>query len=203
VMIVTLARSGCRAAASLARLGGSLMSEAVSQGGAVALRDHGGDHVFLLVPCSFRSLVRSPTAVRRVPRRRFTCNGTGSVINEPGLSPRVSLQREDSEFVSAIGAAPARHATAMGRRAISSPGRGLVQDCAFAAVFPMLVTGIALLRAVQLINRIRRDPLVIGPNARHRALCDRTSRRACSCIRFRARGRARTLGAGKGRRSGS
>ena len=131
-----------------ARRGCQLMSEGGLGKGAVLLYAITGViTLFLLVPLLFPiALSFSDTPFVTFPPQGFTLQWYWKVINEPDFTTPFMFSVQLGVF-SAIGALLLGTPTAMGLVRYSFPGRGLVQGLVLSPlVFPMLVTGIALLR---------------------------------------------------------
>jgi putative spermidine/putrescine transport system permease protein len=103
--------------------------------------------LFLLVPLLFPvALSFSDTAFVTFPPQGFTLAWYAKVINEPDFTGPFWFSVQLGAFA-AIGALLLGTPTAMGLTRYAFPGRGVVQGLVLSPlVFPMLVTGIALLR---------------------------------------------------------
>ncbi len=109
--------------------------------------------LFLLVPLLFPiALSFSDTPFVVFPPQGFTLQWYWKVINEPDFTTPFMFSVQLGVF-SAIGALILGTPTAIGLVRYSFPGRALIQGLVLSPlVFPMLVTGIALLRLFTSVN---------------------------------------------------
>ena len=161
--------------------------------------------LFLLVPLLFPiALSFSDTPFVVFPPQGFTLQWYWKVINEPDFTTPFMFSVQLGVF-SAIGALLLGTPTAMGLVRYQFPGRGLIQGLVLSPlVFPMLVTGIALLRLFTSVNsHSSLTNLVIGHTLVTVPYVIRTVSASLLLIDPSTEDAARTLGASAWRPSGA